>query len=108
MPDQSIRAQLEQHGVIGDVVFDLCRLAESEAESRPESVFDYARWRALDELSRYFDEEQGVPTHVVKLIDSQTRSALNELVDESRGLSPEDESGDGLDQLLQALARLRT
>jgi hypothetical protein len=105
---RSIKEQLEQHGVIGDVVFDLCRLAESEAELRPGSMFDYARWHALDELSRYFDDDQGVPTHLVKLIDSQTRSALIALVDESRGFRSEAEAGDALGDLLQALAHLRT
>lgn len=103
----TLRGRLE-HGVIGDLVFELHELAEAEARARPGGVFEYARWCALGELASYFEEEQGIPTQLLETIDERTRGPLVGLLNGDGRLESRPQSEAALASLIEALAELRS
>src|SRR5436305_823291 len=106
MSPQEIRVLLD-HGVTGDAVHAMLAEARGAVDDNPASVYSYALWRALLELDRYFEDDQGIPAAEWHRVNIATKAPLERLL-ELGGLNGENPAASReLLKLLKGLHALR-
>jgi hypothetical protein len=99
--------EVAREGVTGDLLQKVITQALQTWDNHPGSIFAYAVWAACSELSRHFEDQQGMPTSEFNRINALMKSPLEELVRSGGLISESGASQRALTHFLEAMRLLR-
>jgi hypothetical protein len=96
-----------QYGVTGNLCRELVIESRAAVEGDPRSIYAFSVWKAILEIARRFEDEQGIPVDEVETIDSIVLDPLKRFLESGGLLTETPSTRDRLSDILLALAELR-